>query len=482
MIKPINSLPQFSLLSEDEIKKLHLAALEVLQRVGVVFQHEKALDILSSIGCKIEKKNIVKIPAHLVEESIRNSPPSVHIYDRKGLLKMKLEDKNVYFGAGLTCPNLIEIDGTRKPYTSIECEKNSRIADALENIDFTMAMAHISDVPNEVRDVHEIYCVLKNSVKPIIITSHDHKSLETIVDICSIISSSKENFLTKPYLIYYTEPVSPLQHTTHSLEKLFKAVDYGLPILNTPAPMAGGTAPITLTGTLLSGLAELLSGLVLIQNYKKGTPVIFGGVFTTLDMRDMIFTYGSPELQLMNTAIAQIARHYRIPSFGTAGVTDAHEVDEQASFECASSIIFNILSGSNLVHDVGWISSASGTSNELLVFCNEIIDYARHYMSGINTNNLEKSINELMEVGPGGKFIDRELTFELFKSEIWYPKLMSRNPYEKWKSTGKTSFKTRLKNETNKIIQEHQPIVIENDKKLEIENLIKLYDNQRMKQ
>jgi trimethylamine---corrinoid protein Co-methyltransferase len=65
--------------------------------------------------------------------------------------------------------------------------------------------------------------------------------------------------------------------------------------------------------------------------------------------------------------MAQMAQYYRIPSFGTAGATDSHELDEQAGFECGVSILLNGLSGSNLVHDVGWLSSAMGTSNELLV-------------------------------------------------------------------------------------------------------------------
>ena len=466
-----NHSPSFALLSEDQIDRIHYATLEVLERTGVVFQHAKALDILSSIGCRVEK-DLVKIPAHLVEEALKVTPCSVRVYNRDASPRMKLEGRNVYYGAGLTCPTLVEVDGTRKPYTREECIKNSIVADALENIDFTMAMAHVTDVPASARDVVEVYTVLRNSTKPVIITSHTAESLDSIVQICGIIYSSKEEFLEKPCLIYYTEPVSPLQHTAHSLEKLFRACDYGLPLLNTPAPMAGGTAPITLTGTLLSGFAELLSGLVLIQNYRKGTPVIFGGVFTTLDMKGMIFTYGSPELQLMNSAIAQMARHYKIPSFGTAGATDSHELDEQAAFECGASILLNGLSGSNLVHDVGWMSSAMGTSNELLVLADEMIGWTRRYTRGIAMDTLEDGIRELAEVGPGGSFLDRDLTLNNFRKEMWYPRIMSRLAYRAWEVSEKSPLKERLKSEVERLAAAHRPAPIPDDKIREIDKLI----------
>ena len=410
---PDGHRPALNVLPQEGPAKLHQAALDLLERVGVVFQHEKALEILHSIGCAVEKPNLVKIPPHLVEEAIRQAPSAVAVYNRLGEPQMDLRGRNVYFGSGGSCPYVAEIDGGRVPFTTQRCAINARLTDALEHLDFYMAMAHCSDVPAAVRDVHEVATVLANTAKPIIITSHTARSLDAIVEICAVLAGSREAFSARPFIMYYTEPVSPLQHTTHSLDKLLAAVDCGLPILNTPAPMAGGTAPITLSGTLLTGVAEVLSGLVLIQNYRRGTPVIFGGVFTTLDMKGMIFTYGGPEMQLMNAATAELARLYEMPSFGTAGATDAHQVDAQAAFECGASILLNALSGSNLVHDVGWMSSAQAVSNELMILCDEMIGYARRCLGGIDVGLLDRSAAELAEAGPGGSFIDRDLTLEL---------------------------------------------------------------------
>ena len=432
--------------------------------------------MLRSIGCRVESGNLVKIPARLVEQAIEWSPSTIPVYNTRGELQMTLEQGSVYFGAGGASPFMTESDGSQTAMTSKECAEQAVVADALENIDFFMAMAHCGDFPVEVRDVFEILTVLSNTLKPIVITSNTQKSLDVIVEMCSVLSGSKEDFLDKPYLLYYTEPVTPLQHTKHSLDKLLSAADYGLPILNTPAPMAGGTAPITLSGTLISGFAELLSGMVLVQNYKRGTPMIFGGVFTTLDMRETTFTYGSPELQLMNSAIAEMARFYKVPSFGTAGETDAHEIDAQAAFECGQSILLNALSGSNLVHDVGWLSAAQATSNELLVLCDEMIGYARRYIAGINTNRIEQSVSELAEVGPGGSFINRDMTFELFRKEVWYPTLMSRQSHKSWLASDKKPLDERLKDEVDRILKDDCKPAIEEAR---IQEMQKIADDYR---
>ena len=470
-----NRSPGLTFFSKEQLDRIHGATLDVLERGGVVFQHPKALEILSSIGCSVEKDR-VKIPSHLVEAALKATPSSIPVYNRDASLRMKLEGRNVYYGAGLIDPTLVEIDGTRKPYTTEACVKSSLVADALENIDFTMSMGFVADAPLGVRDVAEVATILKHSTKPILIASYTAKSLETMVEICGMIYPSKKAFLEKPCLIYYTEPVSPLQHTTHSLDKLFCACDYGLPLLNTPAPMAGGTAPITLIGTLLTGFAELLSGLVLIQNYKKGTPVILGGVFTALDMKSLVFTYGSPELQLLNTAIAQMSQYYKIPSFGTAGATDSHELDAQAASECGMSILLNALSGSNLVHDVGLMSSAMGASDELLVLSDDIIGWVKHYMHGIATDSLEDSIRELMEVGPGGNFVGTDFTLNRFRKEIWYPRIMSRTAYKTWEGSEKTPLNERLRNEVQRLAQTHLPASIPDDKIREIDRLIATYN------
>jgi trimethylamine:corrinoid methyltransferase-like protein len=51
--------PQFALLAETELERLHLAALEVLRRTGIRFYHQGALEMLHGAGASISDGNLV---------------------------------------------------------------------------------------------------------------------------------------------------------------------------------------------------------------------------------------------------------------------------------------------------------------------------------------------------------------------------------------------------------------------------------------
>ena len=66
--------PQFSVLSESQMKDLHLAALEVLRNTGLRFYHKGAVEMLKEAGAFVSDGNLVKIPARMVEEAISTVP------------------------------------------------------------------------------------------------------------------------------------------------------------------------------------------------------------------------------------------------------------------------------------------------------------------------------------------------------------------------------------------------------------------------
>jgi trimethylamine--corrinoid protein Co-methyltransferase len=61
--------------------------------------------------------------------------------------------------------------------------------------------------------------------------------------------------------------------------------------------------------------AEVLGGIVLHQQTKRGAPVIYGSSSTIFDMTSLTAPVGSPELGMMSAAVAEIARFYLLPSF-----------------------------------------------------------------------------------------------------------------------------------------------------------------------
>jgi len=72
------SKASLSFLSEDEIRAIHNAALQVLENTGIKVISKTALDILREAGAKVDYgKNLATIPRNLVEEALKRAPKTI---------------------------------------------------------------------------------------------------------------------------------------------------------------------------------------------------------------------------------------------------------------------------------------------------------------------------------------------------------------------------------------------------------------------
>jgi trimethylamine--corrinoid protein Co-methyltransferase len=239
--------------------------------------------------------------------------------------------------------------------------------------------------------------------------------------------------------------------------------------------MCNGTVPSTLAGNLVVTAAEDLCGLVIAQTKRTGTPVVMGGVLTTMDMGTGVCTYGAPELSMMMAAFAELAQYYQIPMYGTAGCSNSKVVDQQAAIESTISILMTALSGANLVHDIGIVDNAMTVSFEALVMCDEIIAMVKRMMGGIEINQDTLAMEVLEKVGPGGHFLSEEHTLRHFK-EHHRSKLIDRQNYDAWMETGAATMGERMKAKVQHILAEYQPAPLPEDVQKELERIVRRAD------
>ena len=158
-----------------------------------------------------------------------------------------------------------------------------------------------------------------------------------------------------PYFVVYDQPSSPLEHPADSVDKLLFCADKGVPVVYSPAPLAGGTAPITVAGHVAQGMAESLFGLVLHQLRAPGAPFLIGEGPAVLDMATAQSSYNAPEYLHAYACAVEMAKWLDIPNFGYGGTTDSQVVDAQAGLEVGECVTLSLLLGSNLNHDVGYL-------------------------------------------------------------------------------------------------------------------------------
>ncbi len=252
--------PQFSLLSEQNLEQLHLAALEVLRVTGVRFHHQGALDMLRAAGAFITDDNLVKFPARLVEAALGSAPGRVILCDRHGEPAVFLEGRRVNFGTGSDCLNLLDPEtGEHRKFTQQDLVNGYRLCDALPNIHFLMSIGLPTDVDPKLSYDVQMALMLEHSTKPIVFVTNDSASCQRAIDMAAAVAGGQEALREEQHILLFSEPSSPLQQSESALDKLLMMAEYELPVVHSPGPQMGGTAPITMASGLAMSLAEILA-------------------------------------------------------------------------------------------------------------------------------------------------------------------------------------------------------------------------------
>jgi len=219
----------------------------------------------------------------------------------------------------------------------------------------------------------------------------------------------------------------------------------------------GASAPVSLAGAIVQANAEALSGIVIHQVRRKGSPIISGFFATPMDMLSSVFVYGGPEFRLTHSAYADLYHYYGIPCWGTAGVTDSHAIDQQTAFEAALTILMAALDGTNLIHDVGYMGAGLIGSPASIVMSNEIIGWVKRMIRGFEITPELMGLDVIRSVGPGGDYLAEEHTLKYYRTELWRPRISNRDDPDTWSQKGGKTFGERLAEDTQAILESHIP-------------------------
>jgi trimethylamine--corrinoid protein Co-methyltransferase len=443
-------------LSDEGVRALHNATLEILESIGVKMQDSQGRDLLLEAGAW-ESDDRIKIPEKLVDEAISAAPSRIPMYNRLGNLTMPLELGKTFFGSGSDTTFTLDVTtGERRLAKVQDAEHIAKLCDGLDNIDFVMSMANPSDVPPEDLFVHAFVGMIRGSVKPNVYTAKNRRDMEDIYRIAVAVAGGEDALREKPFLLHYAEPISPLLIPEESLQKIIFCAEKGIPACYPPSPNTGGGGPITVAGAVALGNAECLVGLIIAQLIRPGTPYLYGMNTAAMDMKSTIVSYGSPEWSLGMAAWTDLAHYYNLPSWGYGGATDSKVVDAQAGLEGTFSIMSAFMTRCTLVHDVGYIEYGSTSSMEMLVIADEIIRMTRYLMDGLSINETTLALDAIARAKPGAGFLADDHTLDNWRWAQWMPQVIDRQRYDTWVGGGSKDMFTRANERARKILEEHE--------------------------
>ncbi len=445
---------EFRSLTEDQLTLLHEASLEIMARTGMRFYEQEALALFEKAGASVTDGNLVRIPPHLVERALQTVPKNITLYDQNGRRAMSLGGYRSYFGVGSDCSYLYDLDtGQRRRAVLTDVVQGVRLVDALPNLDFVMSMFLPSDVPQEAYERHQMAIMLQESTKPIVFVGMAASSTVYAVEMASAVAGGLESLQRHPFIVNYVNVTSAFRHNQESVQRLLYAAERNLPTIYAPGKSRGTMTPITVAGSLALGSAGQLAGLVLSQLKREGSPFLRskpGG--DGLDMRTMVSLYAAPDDGPFGW---DLAHYHRIPTFGAAGCSDAKVFDAQAAAEATLTLFDNMLSGANLIHDVGYLDCAMTGCLEFVAFCDEVIGWLRRYFRRLEIDEDTLALDLIHQIGPDSHFVQTEHTLRHVR-EDWVPTLTDRFDYHRWEAKGATTLQQRANRKVRALLESHR--------------------------
>lgn len=448
------------LIKDEDIKKIHQASMKILNEVGIQITDQAALEFFSAQGVRCDfQKNLLYLSEGDILKAVGTAPSEIILYGRgDDSRNIRLGGKKVYAGTGGTAINIIDFDRKRRKTTTHDIAQTAQLVDGLDNIHFFVIPCHPNDIDSADVDVNRFYQAINNTTKPIMGGILTEDGLDKVIAMAADIAGGMEKLREKPFISFICSVISPLKMDDQGLRNIFKIARAGLPFAPSCAPIAGATSPITLAGTLSQLNAEALAGVTLTQLINPGAPVFYCAVPTIMDMRTMAFLFGSVESGLMNAVMAQLAQYYRLPLYSTGGISDAKLPDQQAGFEKGISCILPALTGANFIHEAaGQLDSGMTICYAQYVIDNDIIGYVLRAVRGIEIDEKTLAMEVIASVGPGGNFLDQELTVEKMRTEFYYPKAVTRTSYDQWEKAGQKDTWTLAEEIAKEILATHQP-------------------------
>ena len=469
-------MQRFEILTKTQLEKVHETSLRILEQIGVDFGYSPALEVLKKGGAKVDGQRVF-FPPGLVEAQIKKPPAEFTLYARNPEHNVVIGGRNTVFAPGYGAPFVTDLENGRRKATLKDFENFVKLTGASTNLDLLSGtIVEPTDIPAEIRHARMLYASVKYSDKCFMGSTMGARAASECLQMASIIFGSRAELASNPVIFGIVGALTPLKYDARMLEALMEYAAAGQPQIIASLAIAGATGPVTMAGNLALQNAEVMAGIVLAQLVREGTPVIFGGVSTNAEMRNGTLSIGSPEMAINAAATAQMARYYRLPVRGGGAICDAKLPDAQASYESMMNLLMARLSGINFVlHSAGILESFNCMSYEKFIIDDEMCGMVKRIKRGYEVNLDTLAFDVIKEVGPGGHFLDKDHTFDHFRTEFYQPQLSNRDDFVSWQAGGSSQSLERANKKYKDILETYEapelPADVDKDLLKFIENL-----------
>ena len=421
-----------------------------LTEAEVVRVHEAALNVLENIGLSQAIPSCVELLTKLVEDTLTMAARDLVLHGQDPRHDMELSGTRAYFGTAGAAVHIVDpFTREYRESTLADLYDIGRLVDTLEHVHFYQRPLVARDmVEPEDLDFNTCYASVCATTKHVgtswVLPEHVTKSLEML----HMIAGSEKKWRERPFVsMSNCFVVPPLRFAEDACSCLEVAVRGGIPVLLLAAGQAGATSPAALAGAVVQEVAEVLAGLVYVNAIQPGAPAIFGTWPFVSDLRTGAMSGGSGEQAVLMAACGQMGRFYDLPTGIAAGMADSKLPDAQSGYEKAYTDILAGHSGANLIYESAYVID------------NDMLGAINRTMRGIEVTEDSLSIEAMREVCIGGPnhFLGHDQTLALMQTEYIYPEVGDRGSPKEWREQGSSNVVERARTRVDELLANHYP-------------------------
>lgn len=469
--------------TDQEMAGIHRATLQVLWKTGIKVETSEAVELFASAGASIVNKtghSIVKIPNFMVEDSIHAAPRTGLFYGRRPEDDYSPDGTRVAFTAGFgEHVKIIDPETrTRRATTKQDLRNITRIQDTLDVTPVVERAVCSGDRLPAAQSVHNYAAMVENTSKHCFLGFGSKKNAQIIIEIAKIAVGGEENFIERPTVTAFVCPTSPLTLVNEACESIITCAKSGIGIAVIPMSMSGASSPATLAGVMVQHNAEVLSAVILAQLVRKGTPCVYCGCSTIMDLKLGCSPVGVPEHALLSVAWAKLAQYYDLPSLVGGCATDSRLPDIHQAYDFTLTAMPAALAGANIIFGLGAIDSLITFDYAAMLLGAEQADRLMRVVNGITINDETMALDLIHEVGPGGEYLSKRHTFEHMR-EMSSAGLFSRSNRDENTNKPKRKYIVdQAYEKALKTMKEHTPMPMAPGADKQIADLILAYEEE----
>jgi trimethylamine--corrinoid protein Co-methyltransferase len=346
----------------------------------------------------------------LVDKALTTAPRSFILGGREERFDLILDGKHSYLSTDGCGTRVIDLE-TRQERRSLkeDVARMARICDALPLISFFWPLVSAQD-HGLTAPLHECHAGLTNTLKHVRGGTTVYPELAPfLVEMATVVSGSDAERRKRPPICANICTIAPLAQDEHGIETALVYAEAGIPTSFMAMPTMGSTAPATPWGALITGDAEVVSAMVLVQLAHPGAPVFHsievslmhprtGGYVTGVD-----FPFG--------TSTVQIAHNWNVPSLGGGGTSSAaKDIGWYSGSAAGLGAAFIPVSGGEICGYLGMLDGSMLLYPEQIILDHELCYEVYQSYRELKFNQADLALDVIKSVGPGSHFLREKHT------------------------------------------------------------------------